>query len=59
MGILSILDLHISTNIQRPPGLKDKASDFESEDWGFESLCGRLFIFEQVISDYAQQIKTS
>ena len=44
MGILSILDLHISTNIQRPHGLKDKASDFESQDWGFESLCRRLFI---------------
>ena len=27
-----------------PHGLTDKASDFESEDWGFESLCGRLFI---------------
>ena len=24
----------------------DKASDYESEDWGFESLCGRLFIIK-------------
>ena len=23
----------------------DKASDFGSEDWGFESLRGRLFLF--------------
>ena len=22
----------------------DKASDFESEDWGFESLCGLSFL---------------
>ena len=27
-------------------GLTDKASDFESEDCGFESLCGRLFIIK-------------
>ncbi len=27
----------------RPRGLMDKASDFESEDWGFESLRGRFF----------------
>ena len=26
-----------------PHGPTDKASDFESEDWGFESLCGRVF----------------
>ena len=26
-----------------PHRLTDKASDFESEDCGFESLCGRLF----------------
>ena len=29
--------------IDRAHGPTDKASDFESEDWGFESLCGRLF----------------
>ena len=27
----------------RPRGPMDKASDFESEDWGFESLRGQLF----------------
>ena len=27
-----------------PHGPTDKASDFESEEWGFESLCGRLFL---------------
>ena len=27
-----------------PHRLTDKASDFKSEDCGFESLCGRLFI---------------
>ena len=26
----------------RPRGLMAKASDFESEDWGFESLRGRV-----------------
>ena len=26
-----------------PHGLTDKASDFKSDNWGFESLCGRLF----------------
>ena len=30
--------------IVRPHSLTDKASDFESEDWGFESLCGRNFL---------------
>ena len=30
----------------RPRGLMDKASDFGSEDWGFESLRGR-FLFRQ------------
>src|SRR4029434_3814302 len=28
---------------KRPRGLMDKASDFESEDLGFESLRGRIF----------------
>src|SRR4029434_10787826 len=28
---------------KRPRGLMDKASDFESEDCGFESLRGRIF----------------
>src|SRR4029434_10103953 len=28
---------------KRPRGLMHKASDFESEDWGFESLRGRIF----------------
>ena len=27
-----------------PRGLMDKASDFGSEDWGFESLRGRFFL---------------
>ena len=27
-----------------PRGLMDKASDFGSEDWGFESLRGRIFL---------------
>ena len=27
----------------RPRGLMDKASDFGSEDWGFESLRGHIF----------------
>ena len=30
--------------IGRPRGLMDKASDFGSEDWGFESLRGHIFI---------------
>ena len=30
-------------NLNRPHSLTDKASDFEAEDWGFESLCGRNF----------------
>ena len=30
-------------NLNRPHSLTDKASDFESEDWGFEPLCGRNF----------------
>ena len=29
-----------------PHRLTDKASDFESEDCGYESLCGRLFIIK-------------
>ena len=36
-----------TANIKLPASkhrLTDKASDFESEDRGFESLCGRLFI---------------
>ena len=28
----------------RPRGLMDKASDFESEDWGFESLRGWMWL---------------
>ena len=31
--------------LYRPRGLMDKASDFGSEDWGFESLRGRILIF--------------
>ena len=30
---------------QRPRGLMDKASDFESEDCGFESRRGHFFYF--------------
>ena len=30
-------------DLNRPHSLTDKASDFESEDWGFQSLCGRNF----------------
>ena len=35
---------HFET-FQWPNGLTDKASDFESEDWRFQSLYGRIFIF--------------
>ena len=38
--------LRCATLFSGPHGLTDKASDVESEDWGFESLCGRLFIFK-------------
>ena len=30
-------------DLNKPHSLTDKASDFETEDWGFESLCGRSF----------------
>ena len=30
-------------DLNKPHSLMDKASDFESEDWGFVSLCGRNF----------------
>ena len=30
----------------RPHSLADKASDVKSEDCGFESLCGRIFIIK-------------
>ena len=33
-------------------GLTDKASDFESEDFGFESLCGRIFIIKSVFERF-------
>ena len=36
---------------RRPRGLMDKASDFESEDCGFESRRGRIFFF--VVTDDA------
>src|SRR4029434_621851 len=38
--------VHLTTRQRqrkRPRGLMDKASDFESEDSGFESLRGRIF----------------
>ena len=35
---------HFET-FQWPNGLTDKASDFKSEDWRFQSLYGRIFIF--------------
>ena len=35
---------HFET-FQWPNGLTNKASDFQSKDWEFKSLCGRLFIF--------------
>ena len=44
-------------HFQRPHGLTDKASDFEPEDWGFESLVVDFSFFEKVNSDNAQQIK--
>ena len=34
----------VTDSIDRIHGPTDKASDFESEDWGFESLKGRLFV---------------
>ena len=44
---ISIKSYHIHTNctvsIDRPCGLMDKASDFESEDCEFESRRGRCF----------------
>ena len=33
-----------------PRGLMDKASDFGSEDWGFESLCGRFLLYYVFLS---------
>ena len=33
-----------SAIVLRPHSLADKASDFESEDWLLESLCGRFFL---------------
>ena len=36
---------------QRPRGLMDKASDFGSEDWGFESLRGQAKFFEKFFID--------
>ena len=35
---------------RRPRGLMDKASDFESEDWGFESLRGRYLFLVLLIN---------
>ena len=39
-------------------GLTDKASDFESEDWGFESLGGRLFIIKSCAVFLDKPLKT-
>ena len=44
-------------HLSSPHRLTEKASDFESEDCGFESLCGRLFsikscaVFERFFLD--------
>ena len=46
---LNIFSRTNTANIKLPASqhsLTDKASDFESEDCGFESLCGRLFIIK-------------
>lgn len=48
-----------------PRGLMDKASDFGSEDWGFESLRGRVFFFlkipitEKISSKYVELSRLS
>ena len=44
--------------VQRPRGLMAKASDFESEDWGFESLRGRITFapFHDIITQCQNQI---
>ena len=34
----------VTDTVDRMHGQTDKASDFESADWGLESLCGRLFL---------------
>ena len=41
-----------------PHGLTDKGSDFESEDSGFESLCGRLFIIKSCAVFLDKPLKT-
>ena len=46
---LNIISRTNTANIKlraSPHRLTDKASDFESEDCGFESHCGRLFIIK-------------
>ena len=40
--LLSMELLTESARLLEPRGLKDKASDFGSEDWGFKSLRGCL-----------------
>ena len=58
---LNIFSRTNTANIKLPASthrLTDKASDFESEDCGFESLCGRLFIIKSCAVFLGKPLKT-
>ena len=53
--VISPRALHQGRALDGPRGLMDKASDFESEDCGFESRRGQLFLLK--LYDNATEIK--